>query len=77
TWGAGYYYELFPRIVAELAPHIGYTPGSPFTPGGTDGLGRDGTLTPNDSNNGTMHIWDLWNQRDYPAYREYTPRFVA
>ncbi|MDY7543069.1 MULTISPECIES: glycoside hydrolase family 2 protein [unclassified Cryobacterium] len=77
TWGAGYYYELFPRIVAELAPHIGYTPGSPFTPGGTDGLGRDGTLTPNDRDNGTMHIWDLWNQRDYPAYREHTPRFVA
>ena len=24
-----------------------------------------------------MHIWDLWNQRDYPAYREYEPRFVS
>ena len=69
SWGAGYYYDLFPAIVADLAPHVGYTPGSPFSP--------DRTRHPNDPENGTMHIWDLWNQRDYPAYREYTPRFVA
>jgi beta-mannosidase len=24
-----------------------------------------------------VHIWDLWNQRDWPDYREYRPRFVA
>ena len=24
-----------------------------------------------------MHIWDLWNQKDWPHYRDYTPRFVA
>ncbi len=74
TWGAGYYYEVFPRIVAELAPHIGYTPGSPFSPGPAP---QEGGRTPNDPDHGTMHIWDLWNQRDYPDYREYTPRFVA
>ncbi|MBG6058459.1 beta-mannosidase [Cryobacterium sp. MP_M5] len=74
SWGAGYYYEVFPRIVAELAPHIGYTPGSPFSPGPAP---EDGGHTPNDQDHGTMHIWDLWNQRDYPDYREYTPRFVA
>ena len=75
TWGAGYYYETFPAIVAELAPHIGYTPGSPFSPGEGGALQTD--RYPNDSEHGTMHIWDLWNQRDYPAYREYEPRFVA
>ncbi|WP_248283349.1 glycoside hydrolase family 2 protein [Cryobacterium arcticum] len=75
TWGAGYYYETFPAIVAELAPHIGYTPGSPFSPGENGALQTD--RYPNDSEHGTMHIWDLWNQRDYPAYREYEPRFVA
>ncbi|MGY4856581.1 glycoside hydrolase family 2 protein [Cryobacterium sp. AP23] len=74
TWGAGYYYETFPAIVAELAPHIGYTPGSPFSP--VAGALRS-DLHPNDPEHGTMHIWDLWNQRDYPAYREYSPRFVA
>jgi beta-mannosidase len=69
TWGAKYYYELFPSIVAELAPHVGYTPGSPFSPISTE--------TPNDPLNGTMHVWDLWNQKDYPHYRDYAPRFVA
>jgi beta-mannosidase len=70
TWGAGYYYDLFPSIVAELAPHVGYTPGSPFSPGAAD-------RHPNDPEHGSMHIWDLWNQRDYPEYRSYSPRFVA
>ncbi|WP_120337170.1 glycoside hydrolase family 2 protein [Cryobacterium soli] len=74
TWGAGYYYDVFPAIVAELAPHIGYTPGSPFSP--VAGSVRN-DLHPNDPAHGTMHIWDLWNQRDYPDYRDYTPRFVA
>ncbi|MEJ3404484.1 glycoside hydrolase family 2 protein [Rathayibacter sp. YIM 133350] len=69
TWGAGYYYDLFPGIVAELAPHIGYTPASPFSP--------DRDAHPNDPDQGTMHIWDLWNQKDYPHYRDYSPRFVS
>jgi beta-mannosidase len=74
TWGAGFYYDVFPAVVAELAPHIGYTPGSPFSP--VAGSVRN-DLHPNDPDHGTMHIWDLWNQRDYPDYRDYTPRFVA
>lgn len=74
TWGGGFYYDVFPAIVAELAPHIGYTPGSPFSPV-AGSISND--LHPNDPDHGTMHIWDLWNQRDYPAYREYEPRFVA
>nr|RZI33888.1 Exo-beta-D-glucosaminidase [Cryobacterium sp. SO1] len=74
TWGGGFYYDVFPALVAELAPHIGYTPGSPFSP--VAGSIRN-DLHPNDPEHGTMHIWDLWNQRDYPAYREYQPRFVA
>jgi beta-mannosidase len=69
SWGVLYYHQLFPAIVSELAPHVGYTPGSPFTPGGTS--------APNDPDNGTMHIWDLWNQKDYPHYRDYSPRFVS
>jgi len=69
TWGEHYYYELFPQLVAELAPHIAYTPGSPFTPGRTH--------RPNDPDHGSVHIWDLWNRRDWNDYRAYTPRFVA
>ena len=68
TWGEYYYRELFPALVAELAPHVPYAPGSPFSPGGQH---------PNDPDHGTMHIWDLWNQRDWPHYRDHRPRFVA
>ena len=69
TWGAGYYYDLFPRLVAELAPHVAYTPGSPFTP--------DRDANQNDPTRGTVHIWDLWNEKDWPRYRDYRPRFVS
>jgi beta-mannosidase len=77
TWGAGYYHELFPAIVAELAPHVGYTPGSPFTPSREPGVPFDTESHPNDPAHGSMHIWDLWNQKDHPHYRDVRPRFVA
>lgn len=68
TWGAYYYHELFPSLIEELAPHVPYAPGSPFSPGGEH---------PNDERHGTMHVWDLWNQKDWPHYRDTAPRFVA
>jgi beta-mannosidase len=69
SWGGGYYTELLPAVVAELDPTRPYTPGSPFS----FSPGRH----PNDPAHGTVHIWDVWNERDYTAYREYRPRFVA
>ncbi|WP_026877152.1 glycoside hydrolase family 2 protein [Jiangella gansuensis] len=69
TWGAGYYYELFPALVAELAPHVAYLPGSPFSPDPGD--------PQNDPAKATSHLWDLWNEKDYPHYRDHRPRFVA
>lgn len=68
TWGGYYYRELFPSLVAELAPHVTYIPGSPFSPGGHH---------PNDERHGAMHLWEQWNRRDWTTYREHTPRFVA
>jgi len=68
-WGMGYYTGLLPRLVAEIDPTTPYWPGSPWS--GT------GDLHPNDPAHGNMHIWDVWNQRDYAAYREYRPRFVS
>lgn len=68
SWGGAYYHELLPQIMAELAATVPYTPGSPFSPHGEH---------PNAEEHGTMHIWDLWNQRDWPDYRSYNPRFVA
>ncbi len=69
TWGEGYYQELFPRIIAELAPTTPYSPGSPY------GFSR--YVHPNDPAHGTTHIWDVWNQVDYEVYRSYAPRFVS
>ncbi|MGX5696515.1 glycoside hydrolase family 2 protein [Agromyces soli] len=68
TWGAHYYYELFPRLIRELAPEVPYAPGSPFSPGGEH---------PNAEEHGTMHLWEQWNRLDWPSYREHDPRFVA
>ena len=69
SWGLGYYLDLLPRLVAELDPNRPYTPSSPFSP--TD------EHYPNDPAHGSVHLWDLWNRLDYPAYRSYEPRFVG
>ncbi len=69
TWGAGYYFDLLPRIVAELDPSRRYWPGSPYS-----GTPR---RHPNDPAAGTTHIWDVWNTDDYSKYASYRPRFVA
>ncbi|TDD49760.1 glycoside hydrolase family 2 protein [Kribbella antibiotica] len=68
-WGEGYYFDLLPKIVAELDPRTPYSEGSPYS--------YDHFIHPNDDRNGTMHIWDVWNQVDYTNYRKYKPRFVS
>ncbi|SDR25831.1 glycosyl hydrolase 2 galactose-binding domain-containing protein [Thermostaphylospora chromogena] len=69
SWGAGFYYDLLPSVVAELDPTRPYWPGTPYS-GAPD-------LPPNDPARGTIHIWDVWNTRDYTHYASYRPRFVA
>jgi beta-mannosidase len=69
SWGLGYYTGILPAVVAELDPTRPYTPGSPYS----FSAGKH----PNDPAHGTMHIWDVWNELDYTAYRRYVPRFVA
>lgn len=69
SWGEGVYFGLLPRVVGELDPTRPYWPGSPYS--GSPGL------RPNDPAHGTVHIWDVWNQRDYTHYASYRPRFVA
>jgi beta-mannosidase len=69
AWGNGYYRELLPSILSELDPTRFYSPGSPYSFGEY--------LHPNDQRNGTMHIWDVWNQKDFSVYRDYRPRFVS
>jgi beta-mannosidase len=69
TWGAGYYFELLPEIVARLDPTRPYWPGSPWS-------GRP-DLHPNDPAHGTTHEWEVWNRVDYAHYRDDVPRFMA
>ncbi len=69
TWGDGYYRTLFPAILAELDPTRPYIPGSPYS--------ADAHLSPNLPSDGTVHIWDVWNEKDYRAYADWHPRFVA
>ncbi|NAS23461.1 glycoside hydrolase family 2 protein [Herbidospora sp. NEAU-GS84] len=69
SWGAGFYFDLLPKIVADLDPTRPYWPGSPYS-GSPD-------APPNDPSRGTTHIWTVWNREDYTFYGTYTPRFVA
>ncbi|WP_027344711.1 glycoside hydrolase family 2 protein [Hamadaea tsunoensis] len=69
TWGAGFYFDLLPSIVADADPGRFYWPGSPWS--------GDRDRHPNLAEAGTMHIWDVWNQLDYTHYRDHRPRFVA
>lgn len=69
SWGEGYYLRLFPGVVAELAPGTPYIEATPFS------FSR--YLHPNDDRHGCMHIWDVWNERDYNHYAHYRPRFVS
>jgi beta-mannosidase len=69
TWGAGYYHELLPKLVAEVDGTRPYWPGSPYS-GARE-------LHPNDQAHSSVHIWDVWNREDYTRYRDWKPRFVA
>ncbi|MFG1811313.1 glycoside hydrolase family 2 TIM barrel-domain containing protein [Streptomyces sp. NPDC049040] len=68
-WGAAYYLDLLPRILARLDPTRPYLPNSPWS--GT--LERD----PLADTHGPSHLWDAWNEGDYAHYRDHDPAFVA
>jgi len=69
TWGAGYYFDLLPRLVEALDPSRPYWPASPYS----------GTMDhhPDDPGHGTVHQWEVWNRIDYTHYRDQVPRFAA
>jgi beta-mannosidase len=69
TWGAGYYHDLLPKLVAEVDGTRPYWPGSPYS--------GDRERHPNEQAHASVHIWDVWNDEDYTRYRDWRPRFVA
>jgi beta-mannosidase len=69
-WGRTWWDQLLPALTGLIDPDRPYWPGSPTSPPWTG-------APANDPDHGTMHIWDVWNQIDYDAYREHRPRFAA
>ncbi|MBI0047814.1 hypothetical protein [Bifidobacterium choladohabitans] len=67
-WGDGYYSDPFPRLFAQLDPTRIYLPSSPMS--------FTKYTTPNKDKDGTVHIWNVWNNKDCRAYRDYKPRFA-
>ena len=65
TWGRAYYFDVLPRIVAELDPTRPYWANSPYS--------GDEAREATDVNHGNRHTWD----RHGAAYREIVPRFVS
>jgi beta-mannosidase len=68
-WGAAYYLDVLPRVLARLDPTRPYLPNSPWS--GT--LERD----PIADSHGPTHLWIPWNDADYAHYRDHDPSFVA
>lgn len=68
-WGLDYYLKLLPDVVHAIDPTRPYWPSSPYSPPPID--------DPNAPEHGCMHIWDVWNTRDYAVYADYVPRFVS
>ena len=69
SWGAGFYFDVLPRVVADIDPDRPYWPGSPYS--------GSMTIAPNADAHGCIHEWSVWNQLDHSRYRDRTPRFVA
>ncbi len=72
TWGARYYYEDFPALLAALDPTRPYHAGSPSSPGFDPS-----DVHPNDDRYGTRHEWEAWNREDYTWHDRFRPRFCS
>ncbi|MCC6321563.1 MAG: glycoside hydrolase family 2 protein [Phycisphaerales bacterium] len=68
TWGAGYWFDLLPRLVRELDPTRPYWPASPGS-----GMTALRAVTPNDPDHGDRHTWDATLE----GYRTLIPRFIS
>ena len=69
AWGAGYYFDLLPRVVAEVDPSRPYWPGSPYS--------GSMQIHPLADAYGNKHMWDTWNDVNFTHFRRYSPRFAS
>ena len=69
AWGAGYYFDLLPRVVAEVDPSRPYWPGSPYS--------GSMQIHPLADAYGNKHMWDTWNEVSFSHFRRYSPRFAS
>ncbi len=73
TWGAGYYFDLLPKLTKQLDPARPYWAASPWS-GDPD---FDNGLHPNLASHGNKHVWEAWFGDNYTAYRRFEPRFCS
>jgi beta-mannosidase len=73
TWGKGFYFDLLPKVIAELDPSRPYWAGSPWS-GDYD---VDNGVPPNAATHGNKHVWEAWFKEDYSVYRKFEPRFCS
>lgn len=66
SWGEGFYFDVLPRVVADLDPARSYICGSPSS--------GDRWTEPNDPTRGVVHSWLPGDYRDYDGV---VPRFVS
>ena len=70
TWGLGYYLDLLPSVVSELAPTVPYWPASPYS-GSMD-------RHPNANAYGNRHVWNVWHgDGQYRNYLGHFPRLSS
>ncbi|MFN0131050.1 MAG: glycosyl hydrolase 2 galactose-binding domain-containing protein [Phycisphaerales bacterium] len=65
SWGSHYYFDLLPRLLAELDPTRPYWPNSPWSGARSH--------HPNDPRHGDRHTWDT----SLPHARSFIPRFAS
>ncbi|MEL7238083.1 MAG: DUF2271 domain-containing protein, partial [Planctomycetota bacterium] len=74
-WGLYYYFDLLPKVVAQLDPATPYWPGSPSN--GGDVANFESTY-PNANEIGNRHVWNVWHgPGHYLNYLGHFPRFCS
>jgi beta-mannosidase len=75
TWGAGYWFDLLPRLVRELDPTRPYWANSPSSGAARQGASGAEAKEVNSATRGDRHTWDA--APGSSAFRAIAPRFCS